>query len=157
MPGEHSAFQVVHLFITLLDQVTAKAGRLLSVTAIDYQRPVTIFLQFAGSSVIRGMYCIDDMAVPVVLVGAHIDHDGILMVKQSRGFPWRNKRDLAQPLSEFAAGPAAAPLEEMSLEEVETFLIKKALAKFAGNVSQAAQALGLSRSALYRRLQRYGL
>ncbi|MBI3278834.1 MAG: sigma-54-dependent Fis family transcriptional regulator, partial [Acidobacteria bacterium] len=50
-----------------------------------------------------------------------------------------------------------ARLEEMSLEEVEAFLIKKALAKFNGNVSQAANALGLSRSALYRRLQRYGL
>lgn len=52
-------------------------------------------------------------------------------------------------------GPAR--LEDMSLEDVEAFLIKKALAKFGGNVSQAAGALGLSRSALYRRLQRYGL
>ena len=55
------------------------------------------------------------------------------------------------------APPGAAKLEEMSLEEVESFLIKKALARHSGNVSQAASALGLSRSALYRRLQRYGL
>jgi DNA-binding NtrC family response regulator len=48
-------------------------------------------------------------------------------------------------------------LEEMSLEDVEEFLIKKALARFSGNVSHAASALGLSRSALYRRLQRFGL
>ena len=48
-------------------------------------------------------------------------------------------------------------LEEMSLEEVEAFLIKKALARYSGNISQAAEALGLSRSALYRRLQKYGL
>lgn len=55
-------------------------------------------------------------------------------------------------------GPAAAPsLEQMSLEEVEEFLIRKALARYEGNVSQAAYALGLSRSALYRRLQRFGL
>jgi DNA-binding NtrC family response regulator len=54
-----------------------------------------------------------------------------------------------------AAG--AARLEDMSLEEVEEFLIRKALARHEGNVSQAAQALGLSRSALYRRLQRFGL
>ena len=47
--------------------------------------------------------------------------------------------------------------EDLSLEEVEAMLIKKALARFQGNVSQAANALGLSRSALYRRLQRYGL
>jgi DNA-binding NtrC family response regulator len=55
--------------------------------------------------------------------------------------------------------PESGPrvLEEMSLEEVEAFLIKKALQRFDGNVSRAADALGLSRSALYRRLQRYGL
>src|SRR6202789_923200 len=41
-------------------------------------------------------------------------------------------------------------LEEMSLEDVEALLIKKALARFNGNVSHAANALGLSRSALYR-------
>jgi DNA-binding NtrC family response regulator len=56
------------------------------------------------------------------------------------------------------AGRESAPrMEEMSLEEVECFLIKKALARFHGNVSHAAAALGLSRSALYRRIQRYGL
>ncbi len=52
---------------------------------------------------------------------------------------------------------AASRIEDMSLEDVEGFLIKKAMARFDGNVSQAAKALGLSRSALYRRLQRYGL
>jgi DNA-binding NtrC family response regulator len=52
---------------------------------------------------------------------------------------------------------AATKLDDMSLEEVEAFLIKKALGRFDGNVSRAAEALGLSRSALYRRLQRYGL
>jgi DNA-binding NtrC family response regulator len=52
---------------------------------------------------------------------------------------------------------SAARLEDMSLEDVEAFLIKKALSRYAGNVSHAAAALGLSRSALYRRLQRYGL
>jgi DNA-binding NtrC family response regulator len=49
------------------------------------------------------------------------------------------------------------PLEEMALEEVERVLIQKALRRHDGNVTQAADALGLSRSALYRRLQRYGL
>ena len=44
----------------------------------------------------------------------------------------------------------------MSLEEVEGYLIRKTLARFGGNVSRAASALGLSRSALYRRLQRRG-
>jgi DNA-binding NtrC family response regulator len=51
----------------------------------------------------------------------------------------------------------AAPLDEMPLEEVERLLIQKALKRHNGNVSHAAEALGLSRSALYRRLQRHGL
>jgi DNA-binding NtrC family response regulator len=52
--------------------------------------------------------------------------------------------------------PAARGLEEMTLEEVEEHLIKKALDRYGGNVSQAASALGLSRSALYRRLEKHG-
>jgi DNA-binding NtrC family response regulator len=48
-------------------------------------------------------------------------------------------------------------LEDMSLDEVEGFLIQKTLAQCDGNVSRAAEKLGLSRSALYRRLQRFGL
>jgi DNA-binding protein Fis len=53
-------------------------------------------------------------------------------------------------------GEAPARLEDMSLEEVESFLVKKALARYGGNISQAAEALGLSRGALYRRLQKFG-
>ncbi|HTP86544.1 MAG TPA: sigma-54 dependent transcriptional regulator [Bryobacteraceae bacterium] len=56
-----------------------------------------------------------------------------------------------------SGGGAAPRLEDMTIEEVEAFLIKKTLARYNGNVSHAASALGLSRSALYRRLQRYGL
>ena len=48
-------------------------------------------------------------------------------------------------------------VEEMSLEDVEAFLIRKALARNDGNARKAAEALGLSRSAFYRRLQQYGL
>ena len=51
----------------------------------------------------------------------------------------------------------SARLEDMSLEDVEAFLIKKALARHDGNARKAAEALGLSRSAFYRRLQHYGL
>jgi DNA-binding NtrC family response regulator len=53
-------------------------------------------------------------------------------------------------------GGESPRLEELSLEEVENLLVRKAMDRFGGNVSQAARALGLSRSALYRRLEKYG-
>lgn len=48
-------------------------------------------------------------------------------------------------------------LAEMSLEEAEALLITKALARFSGNVSQAAEELGLSRGTFYRRMEKHGL
>jgi len=79
----------------------------------------------------------------------HVIERAVLMAQDSQIKPadlaLRSARDLSPRL------------EDMSIEEVEAFLIKKALARYSGNVSHAASALGLSRSALYRRLQRYGL
>ncbi|MGH8722397.1 MAG: sigma 54-interacting transcriptional regulator, partial [Burkholderiales bacterium] len=63
----------------------------------------------------------------------------------------------AGDLSLQGATDGAARLEDMSLEDVERILIQKALARYEGNVSAAAKALGLSRSALYRRLQHHKL
>jgi transcriptional regulator of acetoin/glycerol metabolism len=45
----------------------------------------------------------------------------------------------------------------MSIDEVEALLIRKVLRRCDGNISQAAESLGLSRSALYRRIEKYGL
>jgi len=47
--------------------------------------------------------------------------------------------------------------ENMSIEEVETLLIRKVLRRCDGNISQAAEALGLSRASLYRRIEKYGI
>jgi DNA-binding NtrC family response regulator len=79
----------------------------------------------------------------------HVIERAVLMAQESMIRP----ADLALR----SASQSGMRLEDMSLEEVEAFLIKKALARYSGNVSHAANALGLSRSALYRRLQRYGL
>jgi DNA-binding NtrC family response regulator len=53
--------------------------------------------------------------------------------------------------------PDRQRLEDLPLEEVERVLVQKALDRHGGNVSHAAAALGLSRTALYRRLEKYGL
>ena len=100
----------------------------------------------------------DDGAIKALLAHAwpgnvrELDHAVELAVLMSSG-------ETVQPSDlGLRAGREGAPrLEDMSLEDVEALLIKKALARFDGNVSHAAEALGLSRSALYRRLQRYGL
>jgi len=63
----------------------------------------------------------------------------------------------AEDLGLRGRGDGAARIEEMTLEEAEKYLIQKALGRYQGNVSRAADALGLSRSALYRRLQYYDL
>ncbi|HZI17675.1 MAG TPA: sigma-54 dependent transcriptional regulator [Pyrinomonadaceae bacterium] len=60
-------------------------------------------------------------------------------------------------LSARAESAAGRQMDEMGLEDVERLLIEKALKRFGGNVSHAAEALGLSRSALYRRMQKYEL
>jgi DNA-binding NtrC family response regulator len=55
------------------------------------------------------------------------------------------------------AAESSGRLEDMTLDEVERHLIRRALDRYEGNVSRAADALGLSRSALYRRLQQHDL
>jgi DNA-binding NtrC family response regulator len=54
-------------------------------------------------------------------------------------------------------GEETSRLEDLTLDEVEKILIQKALQRFGGNVTEAAKALGVSRSALYRRLKWHGL
>jgi DNA-binding NtrC family response regulator len=55
------------------------------------------------------------------------------------------------------AQPTTTSLDDLTLEEAERVLIQRALTRHAGNVSRAADALGVSRSALYRRIQHFGL
>jgi DNA-binding NtrC family response regulator len=56
-----------------------------------------------------------------------------------------------------AAKSSATNFENMSIDEVEALLIRKVLRRCDGNISQASEALGLSRAALYRRIEKYGL
>jgi DNA-binding NtrC family response regulator len=56
-----------------------------------------------------------------------------------------------------AARSSSQSFESMSIDEVEALLVRKMLRNCEGNISQAAKALGLSRAALYRRIEKYGL
>jgi DNA-binding NtrC family response regulator len=63
----------------------------------------------------------------------------------------------AADLGLFTVKDATRRLEDMSLDEVERFLIQQTLAHCEGNAMKAAEQLGLSRSAFYRRIEKYGL
>jgi DNA-binding NtrC family response regulator len=60
-------------------------------------------------------------------------------------------------LSITTAQSFAQPLENMSIDEVEALLIRKVMRRCDDNISLAAESLGLSRAALYRRIEKYGL
>jgi DNA-binding NtrC family response regulator len=64
-----------------------------------------------------------------------------------------------EPANLAIAGAKSAPqsFENMSIDDVEALLIRKVLRRCDGNISQAAESLGLSRAALYRRIEKYGL
>ena len=69
--------------------------------------------------------------------------------------PWRNDALIGAVLS--AAARTRAQRQDTPLDEQEREAIRKALARHAGNIAQAATALGLSRPALYRRIAKHGL
>jgi two-component system NtrC family response regulator len=67
--------------------------------------------------------------------------------------------DLAEQVSGVAPIPkeGSASLEGFTLDELEKQSILLAIEKYAGNLSQVAAALGISRAALYRRLEKYSI
>jgi DNA-binding NtrC family response regulator len=83
----------------------------------------------------------------------HAVERGVLMTRGERV----SAPDLGLEPAAGAGSGGMARLEDLPLEAVERVLIQKALQRYEGNVSQAAHALGLSRSALYRRLEKHGL
>ncbi|MDZ7289246.1 MAG: sigma-54 dependent transcriptional regulator [candidate division KSB1 bacterium] len=72
-----------------------------------------------------------------------------------------SESQVLQPSDFFLTAPEgkeeALIFEDYNLEEVEKVIIQKALSKHGGNISHAAKELGLTRAALYRRLEKYGL
>jgi DNA-binding NtrC family response regulator len=124
------------------EDIPALAGHFLSRYASRYRRPIhgfdaaalQLLLQYAWPGNVREL--------------EHTLERAILMCRSNE----IQSADLGLNLR-----PQAQNLEELSLEAVESTLIRKALQRYQGNVSQAAEALGLSRGALYRRMEKYGL
>jgi DNA-binding NtrC family response regulator len=81
-----------------------------------------------------------------------LDHTVERAVLMSRGAAVQASDLGIEPRRE--AGPA---IENLTLDQVEQVMIRSALSRFQGDVSKAADALGLSRGALYRRLEKHGI
>ena len=84
-----------------------------------------------------------------------LDHTMERATLMTRG-PRLNAADLGI-VPKRTGSPGLDALDELSLEQVESILVRKALSRASGNVSHAAEALGLSRGALYRRMEKHGL
>ena len=125
------------------EDIPALAEHFLAAHARRYRKPMAGFDAGALSALARHSWPGNVRELD------HAVERGVLMA--------RRDRIGAEDLALQAGGASADRLDEMSLEDVELLLIKKALARYEGNVSRVAESLGLSRSAMYRRLQRYGL
>lgn len=125
------------------EDIPLLAGHFLARSATRYRRPVhgldaaalQAMLRYAWPGNVREL--------------EHVMERAVLMC--------RTPEIKAADLGLSAAASNDQHLEDLSLEAVEVILIRKALQRFQGNVSQAAEALGLSRGALYRRMEKYGL
>ena len=126
------------------EDIPALAGHFLARHATRYRRSIQglehsalqMMLQYAWPGNVRELDHTIERAV-LMARGTHIEATDLALQGQRSTAP--------------------NTMDEMSLEAVEAILIRKALARVGGNVSQAADALGLSRGALYRRIEKYGL
>jgi DNA-binding NtrC family response regulator len=125
------------------EDIPSLASHFLTAHAARYRKPITGFDEAAMKTLLSHAWPGNVRELDHAIEGAVLMAIGSTIRAAELG--------LAAPASR------APRIEDMSLEEVETLLIRKALARYGGNVSRAAEALGLSRSALYRRIQRYGI
>ena len=81
-----------------------------------------------------------------------------LFAQRALGRQARRGEEIEPANLAIAAAKSSPPsFENMSIDDVEALLIRKVLRRCDGNISQAAESLGLSRAALYRRIEKYGL
>jgi DNA-binding NtrC family response regulator len=104
-------------------------------------------------------------ALPVVVVTGHSGMNIAIQAMRmgAQDFvvkPWHNDRFIASIKAALEAprivAPPSAP-QDLNLERSEKELIKEALSRHQFNISQAAKDLGVTRAALYRRMEKHGL
>ena len=119
--------------------------------AAALSEPQSRSLSQAGHRLLAGRHAADDavcLAGQRARTGAH---------GRARRAALPRRRDRAIQPGHRPARPASQSFENMSIDEVEALLVRKMMRSCDGNITQAAEALGLSRAALYRRIEKYGL
>ena len=127
------------------DDIESLASHFLAHYAARYRKPVTAFDEQAAAALRTHNWPGNVREL------AHSIERAVLMVEPAASSV--GVRDLGLPPAP-RGGEAAMP---QSLEDAERLFIEKVLAQHRGDVRAAAQQLGMSRSALYRRLQHYGV
>ncbi len=147
--------------------------------ALDRQRPALLLLDLnfgpGRTDGAQGLRLLDEVlarpaAPAVVIMTAYADIELAVQALKRGAFdfitkPWDNVRlvatcrDALQRLSPVPDGEPPAPVAEpvRSLAAQERAAVLAAMAEAQGNLSEAARLLGLSRAALYRRLDKHGL
>lgn len=125
------------------EDITALAAHFLRIRSARYGRSVTAFDREAGQAMLEYRWPGNIRELE------HAIERAILMAQDSR--------IRAEDLGLRAGQDGNVRFEDMTLDDAERYLIQKALNRYQGNVSRAADALGVSRSALYRRLQQHGI
>jgi DNA-binding NtrC family response regulator len=125
------------------DDILPLAHHFLSHYRARYQKPISGFDRSAEQALLAHIWPGNVREL------AHAIERGMLMASSNT----MSARDLGlQP----APAPSVTP-EDMTLDQAERVFIQKVLARHGGDVRKAADQLGMSRSALYRRLQQHGL
>ncbi|HET7609584.1 MAG TPA: sigma-54 dependent transcriptional regulator [Gammaproteobacteria bacterium] len=125
------------------DDILRLAQRFLTQHAQHHRRGVTQFSEPALSALRRYSWPGNVRELN------HVIERAVLMARGSAIEP--------ADLRLIAAPPSSADRRPMTLDEVELDAIRAALARHDGNVVAAAEELGMSRSALYRRMEKFGL
>jgi DNA-binding NtrC family response regulator len=120
--------------------------------------------QYTGKVGLTAMACVHghDASLSVVLMTAY-GSVGLAVEALKQGAvdfllkPWRNEELASLMRAAAERTQAAREGRTLDLDKLERRAIEQALAEHLGNISSAAQALGVSRPALYRRMAKHGL
>jgi len=124
------------------EDIPALASAFLAAQAARYRKPVQRF----GAAALKAL-----LEYPWPGNVRELEHCVERAVLMARGTELNPEDLVLRPRD------GGARVEDMTLEDAERYLIQRALGRADGSVSDAAKILGLSRSALYRRLQQYRL